>query len=129
MTDTWESTPGDLGAALPEVTNQPLPGPPRDAAKAQIAQDKGWAAPTDFDYGATIPPLPSHQADGAAATNGNAPPAIDFNANEELPGWMSRARKYEWNDDYGDTAPEIPELEKELFGSELRMRPGTRFDL
>lgn len=41
--------------------------------------------------------------------------------------WASNAAKYEWDDEYGDVGPRFPELEKQLFGSEYRMRTGIEF--
>lgn len=31
---------------------------------------------------------------------------------------------YEWNDEYGDVGPAIPELEQQLYGGEFRLRQG-----
>ena len=129
MADSLESTLNDLGAALPEVTNQGLRGPPRDEAKAKLALEKGWVPQVQYNYEATIAPLTQREPRANDNTNPDATSAVNLPDGEELPGWMHRAKKYEWKDDYGDLAPEIPELEKELFGSELRMRKGHRFDV
>lgn len=71
--------------------------------------------------------------DQQANGNGAAPQAALAN----IPGWVEKevldystmdgrsgegafdgsARIYEWNDEYGDIGPKIPEFEKELFGS------------
>lgn len=68
-------------------------------------------------------------------TNGNGTAPKPAGAN--IPGWVEKevldysamdgrsgeggfdgsARVYEWNDEYGDVGPKIPEFEKELFGS------------
>ncbi len=118
MGDSWEITPAALGTtetALRESTNDALTGPPRDEVKAQLAREKGWVEQQNFNYGATIPPQ-------------NAPADMTFAGGDETPGWMHRARKYEWRDEYGDIGPEVPELATELFGSELRLKKGFHFN-
>ncbi|KAJ9660954.1 hypothetical protein H2201_006682 [Coniosporium apollinis] len=52
----------------------------------------------------------------------------DDGADREEPAWLANAAIYEWNDDYGDVGPAIPQLEIELFGSDYRMQAGTKFD-
>lgn len=68
------------------------------------AKDAGWTETTAFDYAA-------YEASG-----GN-------NAD-----WRGAAKVYEWNDDFGDVAPAVPELEEILFGSEHQMRKGAHID-
>lgn len=102
-------------APLTESPNGALAGPPRDSAKAQLARDKGWVEQQNFNYEATVPPQEE-------AADMNLP------TGSELQGWMSRARKYEWKEEYGNVGPEDPDLEKELFGSELRLKKGVEFD-
>lgn len=43
-------------------------------------------------------------------------------------GWFSEARRYEWNEAYGDVGPRDEELEKDLFFDEHRVRRGIQFD-
>ena len=43
-------------------------------------------------------------------------------------GWAASAERYEWLEEYGDVAPEFPELERQLFHNEHITRPGARFD-
>jgi hypothetical protein len=38
--------------------------------------------------------------------------------------WLGNARVYEWQDDYGDIVPRIPELEEHLFNSATAVRVG-----
>lgn len=38
--------------------------------------------------------------------------------------WAGAAAKYEWSDEYGEVGPEVPELERTLFGGEFQMRRG-----
>lgn len=118
MGDSWETTPANMATrepALTEASNGTHAGPPRDEAKAQLAREKGWVEQQNFDYSATIPPQ-EQVTDNPLSTG------------TEVQGWMSRARKYEWQEEYGDLGPEIPELEAELFGSELRLKKGVDFN-
>jgi ATP-dependent RNA helicase DDX3X len=41
--------------------------------------------------------------------------------------WLSNAAVYEWNEDYGEVGPAFPELEKQLFGSDLHVNAGINF--
>lgn len=81
------------------------------------------------DFG--VSPAPGTIANGGQA-NGDAP-----QSGTPVPGWVEKevldystmegrssegafdgsARIYEWNDEYGDVGPSIPDLEKELFGN------------
>lgn len=115
MGDSCDAIPADMASTLRETTNGGAPaGPPRDEAKAQLAREKGWVEQQPFKYDAAIPPP-------------DAPSDINLPSGDEIPGWMHRARKYEWSDEYGDIGPEVPELEKELFGSELKLKKGYNF--
>jgi len=71
----------------------------------------GWDKPTPLNYEAL---------QAMAGTNNPAAPAGDNkDGTEEAvdaePAWASGAAKYEWQDEYGDLAPELPELERHLF--------------
>lgn len=70
------------------------------AVDFQAAREAGWVDTTDVDY--------THQ-----------------NAAGE---WYGSGGKYEWLDDYGDVAPDIPELEMILFGSEHQVRSGEHME-
>jgi ATP-dependent RNA helicase DDX3X len=108
----------DMAATLPEVTNgtttQPN-GPPKDQEAFDKARSKGWVAPSAYDYSATS--KISKSADDLAAI-----------PQDEQPQWAHLAAKYEWKDEYGDVGPEIPELEKQLFGNEYITRQGENFN-
>ncbi|EMC98174.1 hypothetical protein BAUCODRAFT_121063 [Baudoinia panamericana UAMH 10762] len=66
------------------------------------ARDKGWTNPTAVDY-------EQIQRDYAASE------------------WHGTAARYEWNDELGDVAPRVPELEQMLFGGEFQMRKGDHY--
>ena len=56
-----------------------------------------------------------------AVAMGDGPLGVESGA------WASNSAIYEWNDDFGDVGPEYPDLEKQLFGGEFRMRTGIEF--
>ena len=116
----WDIPVAAGESALADSTNgtheKPLGGP-RDAEKAKLAREKGWAEPQDYDYKATIAPLNPQGGDSEAVND------------VVVPGWMARAAKYEWQEGFGEVGPPVPSLEEELFGGELRLRKGTQFDL
>ena len=66
----------------------------------QKARDHGWTETTAFNY------------DEFQRTGGN-----DRN-------WLGAGKVYEWSDEYGDVAPEVPELHDILFGGEFQMQKG-----
>jgi ATP-dependent RNA helicase DDX3X len=70
-----------------------------------------------------------HQFNGSGETS---QPGIPGAVGSEAPapdsviatqGFDGSAQVYQWNDEYGDIGPEIPELELELFGD-----PATRHE-
>lgn len=111
-------------AALPEsmyaveTNGYDTSAPPvhqRDEAKVQAAREAGWVEAEDPDV--------------AAGTSTNPSNALWLGDNDDTaPAWMHKAAKYEWKEEYGDVGPEVPELEKLLYGSQLRVRKGGRFD-
>ncbi|KAK4608991.1 ATP-dependent RNA helicase DED1 [Fulvia fulva] len=78
--------------------------PSADAAKAeqhQRARDAGWTETSAFDYEA-------------------------FQRNGGDDGtFYGEGKVYEWSGEYGEVGPEVPELEKVLFGSDLITREGV----
>ncbi|EME87037.1 uncharacterized protein MYCFIDRAFT_116498, partial [Pseudocercospora fijiensis CIRAD86] len=55
--------------------------------------------------------------------------AFDYDAFQRSGGndgnWLGQGAVYEWSGEYGDVAPQVPELEAILFGSEFKLREGT----
>lgn len=41
--------------------------------------------------------------------------------------WSSDAARYEWSDEFGDVGPEFPELEAQLFNSDIHVKTGLDF--
>ena len=106
---------GEMAAALPEVTHGAVTnstGPVKNVEAAKEARDKGWVEPQEYDYNA------------AAAPPAGVAQAVDQGA----PSWAHNAVKYEWQEDFGDVGPKIPELEEQLFRSEFLNRKGLKFD-
>ncbi|KAJ5464263.1 DEAD/DEAH box RNA helicase [Penicillium sp. IBT 31633x] len=77
-------------------------GPNTDAV-LQVAREKGWTDRVPYEY--------------AELTN-----------NKDHRDWAGIAVRYEWKDDYGDVGPAVPELEQQLFHSDLISRAGDKLD-
>ena len=112
----------DLGERISEINlNGGQEEEPFDveAFKAK-ASAHGWAKPVSYDYDAFTAKVGAPQA-------GEGEEGVGDSHDIVISGgmlWASSARKYEWNEEYGDVGPEIPELEKELFAPEFRVKPG-----
>ncbi|RMZ75558.1 hypothetical protein DV737_g5239, partial [Chaetothyriales sp. CBS 132003] len=78
------------------------------------ARKAGWVNPQAYDYSSA-----NVQATAAGE---------DKTGGENVPTWAHSAKRYEWNDSHGDIGPEVPELEEQLFRSELRTRQGIKFE-
>lgn len=76
-----------------------------------LAREKGWAAPSGYDY-------------GEYGKDAKDPIAGDPN----MPTWGHNAQKYEWKEDYGEVGPRNEELEQMLYHSEYITRQGVKFD-
>lgn len=64
------------------------------------AAEAGWAEKVPFDY-------QEYQRQGG-----------------DFADWHATGMVYEWSDEYGDVAPEIPQLEAILFGNDFRVKQG-----
>jgi hypothetical protein len=100
--DTWGAG-GDGAEAAGTSEEPPKPQLSKEEMLAK-ATEAGWTERTAFDYEKYL-------------RNGDQ--KID---------WFGAAKVYEWKDEYGDVAPEVPELEKILFGGEFLMRKGDRIE-
>ena len=100
----------------------------KDEGAAQLAREKGWVVPVNYDYQAYNATLEERIAAQAKAAEGG-----DFAENgvtaQEAPAWASNAEKYEWNDEFGDVGPAFPALEAQLFKNDLINRVGLQFDV
>ena len=100
MSDTFENS-------APVATDAPFETPAVDPEKAAAkaadlskARDYGWNETTAFNY-------TQYQQVGG-----------------DYDDWLGAAKVYEWQDEYGDVAPEVPELEAALYGTEARVTEG-----
>lgn len=75
-------------------------------AEFKRARDAGWIDRTAFDYDAFTNTADS-MSTGALAAAGQV---------------------YEWSEAYGEVGPEVPKLEKVLFGGEFTMRQGEHIE-
>lgn len=94
MADFEQNPPADTGAADTTAADN------TKLEQHQRARDAGWTETTAFDYD-------SFQRQGG--DDGK---------------FLGEAAVYEWSGEYGDVAPEVPELEKILFGTEHRTIEG-----
>ena len=58
---------------------------------------------------------------------------VDYNVQQttredDYAHYLRNSAVYEWDDEYGDVGPEIPELEQDLFGGDFRVRQGQHMD-
>ncbi len=98
--DVWGASNGDGEAAAPA---EPAPelSPEEYSEKAKAA---GWTEKTNYDYA-------EFQCQGGGDDH-----------------WHGTLGKYEWKDEYGDVGPEVPQLEKVLFGGEFQMSKGNKVE-
>jgi ATP-dependent RNA helicase DDX3X len=97
----------DMAEALPAVN-----GPPKDQEAYDRAREKGWSAPE---------PTTNYPAENGAEAQPTESPFVEQD-------WMHSAAKYEWNEEFGDVGPKIPELEAQLFNPELKPQKGNLFE-
>lgn len=106
----WNSNPADAGLTDAGNGNGQKPGT-RNAEETAKAIAKGWAEGEKINYAAY-----------------SANPTTSAVSDIPTPPWACNAQKYEYHGEEGDVGPEMPELEHELFGSELRLKKGIQFD-
>jgi ATP-dependent RNA helicase DDX3X len=85
------------------------------AKESRNPQALGWAAKSAYDYDAYNKTTQQLRNEDEAR-----------GGNER--SWASNAVRYEWNDEFGEIGPPLPELEKQLFGSEFHVRHGIEFE-
>jgi ATP-dependent RNA helicase DDX3X len=130
----WETK--GMAEALPDV-------PESNAGQTKLnPQEHGWAPKQKFnyeDYNKSNKELADQFAAQKTAGEGNddfVAPGESASGFQETSGavgglqqgdWSSNAAVYEWNDEYGEVGPAFPELEKQLFGSDLHVKQGINF--
>lgn len=98
------------------VASEPPPIVPIEGA-ADRAREHGFAPPVAYDY------------DNYNATTKEQRDATLAEGRYIEPSWAATAARYEWDDDYGEVGPPMPELEQELFRQETVMRRGNAFQV
>jgi len=99
--DAEANTTSDGGDAL-DLT--PLAGVLTEAEKEanrERAREAGWVETVPVDYNIQQTTREDDQAH-----------------------YLRNSAVYEWDDEYGDVGPEVPELEQDLFGGDFRVRQG-----
>ena len=112
----WETGPADEAAPLENTTNVVkvmAAREPGDQEAAQHAAKKGWAKPTATKYNHDEPETEPEFKDEVARGQ---------------PQYATNFAKYEWQEEYGEVGPEIPELEEALFRSQHRVQTGIKFN-
>lgn len=117
---------GDMAAALSDagsdtaksvvIVIDPPPVVPIEGA-ADRAREHGFVPPVAYDY------------DAYNANTREARESLAVEGGYIEPAWAATAVRYEWDDDFGDVGPEVPELEQELFLHENVMRKGNAFQV
>ncbi len=115
MADSFDTTEmsNALEAASGPTLKQPIGAPATREEAIAKAREKGWVEPQKYDYSI----YNKQEADAGTDT-------VQSRQHE----WASSAGKYEWNDEYGDVGPRVPELEHQLFNDDLRMKRGENFN-
>lgn len=94
---------------------EPAAPPPAAGEGGINPREHGWVEKQAYDYATFNKSSKDQQADLEAMGVATG-------------GWASNAEIYNWDDDYGDVGPAMPELEKMLFGGEHRMQAGIKFE-
>lgn len=108
-----------VAAPVTAPVSAPAAEPVAEATVAAVAkknpQEVGWVEKQAYDYETY------NKSSKELFDEGLAPGGLGAQ------DWASNAAKYEWDEDYGDVGPAFPDLEKQLFGGEHRMRTGIEF--
>jgi ATP-dependent RNA helicase DDX3X len=104
----------DALEAIKDLKGVQAAGPPADTDEAKAkARAHGFVLPTAYDY--------SLYERGPTALG---PEGDDENATMPPREWASNAARYEFEDEYGDIGPRVPELEEQLFKAPTIVRTG-----
>lgn len=114
MADNFDTTEMSnvLEAISGATRKQPIGAPASKEEAIAKAREHKWVEPQKYDYS-----IYNKQGTDAGT---DTVQSLRYE-------WASSAGKYEWNDEYGDVGPRVPELEKELFNDDLRMKHGDNF--
>lgn len=130
----------DMGDALKEITNgtgrdedakdansvdgvaknTPTESAPVKNEEAHnLARERGWVTPEGYDYKAYV------IASGAAPAVVQTAEGYTSTVNGD---WAHAARKYEWDESFGDVGPKNQALEEQLFRLDSINRQGIKFN-
>ncbi|QIW99290.1 hypothetical protein AMS68_004808 [Peltaster fructicola] len=118
MTDAWSTGVDANGQASPQnhadtrtsSDDGNHSGTPAEAVDPQagneefrrVVEERGWTAPVAFDY-------------------------TSFEQAENNQAWHGEAARYEWNEEFGDVAPRVPQLEAILYQGDFRTKVGNNY--
>ena len=114
----------ELAAALPVDDTSAAPAAPVN--DGPNPQEHGWVKKESYDY-ARYNMSNKELADANAANQaslGNQGSSFQVRSDD----WAGNAAVYEWKDEYGDVGPRFPDIETQLFGSEMHVRSGVNFN-
>ena len=109
----WETAGAGDGVAVPQDSNDghqdtfdttALAGALNEADEAAFkdkAHEAGWVGTIPVNYNVQ-----------------------QSNREDELAAYAASSAVYEWDDEYGDVGPEVPQLEEQLFNNAFRLRQG-----
>ncbi|SZF00554.1 unnamed protein product [Blumeria hordei] len=128
MDSDWDLN--QMAKALPHVKDTDSSQLPSKTSSPTLSpQEHGWAKKTAYNYNAytkNVKGLAS--VDEAPDSNTKTGILNQDNFGGIATGdWHNNASVYVWDDDYGDVGPEFPDLERELFGSDLHVKSGINF--
>lgn len=112
---THTSDSGEGAPSIPKVhPEQNYVGAPQDKEEAETkAREHGYTAPIPYDYS-------TYEARGKTEGGDGG----DMQAPASVGIVTAQAARYEWQDEYGEIGPKIPELEAILFSDEHRQEAG-----
>lgn len=92
--------------------------PDIEEGRARV-RNSNWPRAVRYDY--SVYNVKPEDQDGSNERLGETPlPEPD-----DKPDWLHKAAKYEWDDEYGEIGPEVPELEEQLFHNKHIVRRGN----
>jgi hypothetical protein len=105
----WETSDGADGVAVPQdaqttFDTTALAGALNEADETAFkdkAQEAGWVGTVPVNYNLQ-----------------------QSSREDELTAYAASSAVYEWDDEYGDVGPEIPQLEEQLYNNAFRLRQG-----
>ena len=113
------TAPGTRDSSLVPISQSNDSAPPDIEEGRARVRSCNWPKPVRYDYSVynVKPDDEEHNTELLGEKSLVEP--------KNEPDWLHNAAKYEWDDEYGEIGPEVPELEKQLFHGEHTMRRGN----